>query len=46
MTKNISYMRGLNSNGKIFVKAYIIDKCNYNCSYCYNKKPRTLFELD
>ena len=30
----------------VFVKAYIIDSCNYNCSYCYNKKPRTNEYLD
>lgn len=30
----------------IYVKAYIIDSCNYNCSYCYNKKPRTNDILD
>ena len=27
---------------------YIADVCNYNCEYCYNKKPRTgkLLDLD
>lgn len=30
----------------VFIKAYIIDSCNYNCSYCYNKKPRTSKQLD
>ena len=25
---------------------YIADICNYNCEYCYNKKPRTNQLLD
>lgn len=25
---------------------YIVDRCNYSCSYCFNKKPRTGGELD
>ena len=28
------------------IVAYIIDSCNYNCSYCYNKKPRTRQNID
>ena len=30
----------------LFVKAYIIDKCNYSCRYCYNKQPRSSLQLD
>lgn len=30
----------------IFILAYIIDVCNYNCAYCYNEKPRTNKVLD
>ena len=30
----------------IFIKAYIIDQCNYDCLYCYNKRPRTDRSLD
>jgi len=29
-----------NNKNYIHLKAYIIDNCNYNCYYCYNKKPR------
>lgn len=25
----------------VFILAYIIDSCNYDCSYCYNAQPRT-----
>lgn len=25
----------------LYILAYVIDNCNYNCSYCYNKKPYT-----
>lgn len=30
------------------ILVYIADKCNFNCSYCYNRKPRksTLADLD
>lgn len=30
------------------ILAYIVDRCNFNCSYCYNRKPRksTLADLD
>ena len=32
----------------IIILAYIIDSCNYNCLYCYNKMPRSnaIIELD
>lgn len=30
----------------MIVKLYIIDKCNYDCWYCYNRKPRTQQLLD
>lgn len=30
----------------ITILAYIIDACNYSCSYCYNHKPRSNKELD
>lgn len=33
-------------SNKIQIIAYIIDSCNYNCQYCYNKKPRTNKCLD
>ena len=28
-------------HNSIYILAYIADVCNYECSYCYNKKPRT-----
>lgn len=30
------------------ILAYIVDRCNFNCSYCYNRMPRksTLADLD
>jgi organic radical activating enzyme len=31
---------------RISVLAYIIDRCGYNCDYCYNTKPRTGKILD
>lgn len=30
----------------IYIIAYIIDNCNYNCQYCYNKMPRTFKSLN
>lgn len=34
---------GLNS---VYMLAYIVDKCNQNCPYCYNQMPRCFKELD
>lgn len=28
------------------IVAYIVDDCNYNCSYCYNKRPRNHEKLN
>ncbi len=35
-------------NNYFWIIVYIADICNYNCEYCYNKKPRTnqLLNLD
>lgn len=30
----------------LYILAYIIDNCNYACSYCYNHKPYTMVQLD
>ena len=30
----------------VVILAYIADICNYNCTYCYNKKPRSGKFLD
>ena len=30
----------------VTVLAYVIDKCNYNCLYCYNKMPRSNAVID
>lgn len=41
-----AYHSDENKRNIIFIKAYIIDKCNYNCQYCTNKNPRTYKSLD
>ena len=33
-------------NNHYLILAFICDKCNYNCIYCYNKKPRSFINLD
>lgn len=30
----------------LYILAYVIDACNYNCEYCYNKRPYTKKMLD
>jgi hypothetical protein len=30
----------------LYILAYIIDNCNYACSYCYNIKPYKKINLD
>ena len=31
----------IDKTSTVFILAYVIDVCNYNCSYCYNAQPRT-----
>ena len=38
--------RYFNSDDSINLFVYLEDRCNYECSYCYNEHPRTLNELD
>ena len=33
-------------SNSICILAYVADVCNYNCEYCYNKKPRSNTLLD
>ena len=28
------------------ILAYVIDQCNYDCPYCYNKRPRNYYKLN
>lgn len=35
-----------NTKNTIWILAYVCDKCNYNCWYCYNKRPRSGKQLD
>ena len=40
------YEKEFYSNDKIWIIAYVADRCNCNCQYCYNKRPRTGELLD
>lgn len=43
---NIIHIKPIISNNAISIKAYIIDKCNFKCEYCYNRQPRLNNMLD
>lgn len=48
MTKQYTTFNSIyhKNNTTFFILAFIIDKCNYKCSYCYNVMPRTNQILD
>ena len=43
---HIIHIKSISSFNNISIKAYIIDKCNFNCLYCYNNIPRSYYMLD
>jgi molybdenum cofactor biosynthesis enzyme MoaA len=47
-TKNnlITKISSINAASHCLIHLYIIDVCNYECSYCYNEMPRTNKSLD
>ena len=42
----INLYNNTNEENLLYILAYIIDNCNYTCSYCYNIKPYKKINLD
>jgi pyruvate formate-lyase activating enzyme-like uncharacterized protein len=44
--KNFIKQYGCNPDNTLNILMFIMDKCNYTCAYCYNRKPRHLIGAD
>lgn len=44
--KNFIKQYGCNPDNTLNILMFIMDKCNYTCEYCYNRKPRHLIGAD
>lgn len=47
-TKSFQPMKqwGCNPNNRLNILMFIMDRCNFSCPYCYNRKPRHLVGAD
>lgn len=46
MQSNIKAIKAINNHNYFNILIYLCDICNFNCSYCYNKKPRSNHKLN
>lgn len=37
----IQLYKNCSEENLLYILAYVVDKCNYNCRYCYNNSPRS-----